>query len=76
MYTFCAALWRFRMYTSHCNVHAYPKKRFLFCYLKFNLIFSSTGLHVEQDHGARLRLYWYNGQCNINILHLHVVMYA
>ena len=26
---------------------------------------------VEWYNCARLRLYWYNGQCNINVLPLH-----
>jgi len=25
----------------------------------------TAGLHVERDHCARLRLYWYNGQYDI-----------
>jgi len=33
----------------------------------------TAGLHIEQSHSARLRLYWYNGQYSINLLHLRPV---
>ena len=32
---------------------------------------ATAGPHVERHHRARPRLYWYNGQCNINLLRLH-----